>query len=698
MRSELYKIYRDSNISLARSIVVKSEDSIVAINDYFNAMGRTVDSDPKTWKYYLNLAGEYHWSDTPMEVISSDTQQLIPFTKEVLVDHPLTRFEYRRGGSERHRILSAYPKQEILIDRILDPVDIDKAIAADNMDILFWDSTLVASNELNLIPELQRWIKRFNLRWNVTSMSVTDGLYPSVFLANLYLAMVNEISNIRISNIKTPYASQWHIWTYLSGHLGLDKYQEYLSIEQSLWLYRNIEYIRRNAGKEYTLDLLVENLIKTTGLSANKFDMMKADDLLKDYNIISIKTNKSDVDDVNPIVDPGSLLDPYLTMDATKTRALENDSNKDIDAEIFEKAALANPTTIRQVPMYEITQQLSVLSRFNNHLQLQSDYWIYLSAIGRYTGSFTIPIPGQNAVNLSPKEALILMVYCSNKANGYLLTDIPKLFVTGVIPETYPDKSVIQGMLDEEQVKVTEVVNELTTDLVKLKTLTSLSSLIQFVDSVTVQNLKHYFAGRHARDTHGKSMIESASLALLDKRDCLLAPEGTKYVDWFNFLDLDVSTLSNEDLLEVVISCLKTVGGIDETSTGLPIQQLSMLELLDYLTSYGFIVVEGRAFNANSTIEWFFSQYSNFDVSLEYYGAIDLDANTLGSSDNVSVTIEDSYSVEINNKELKNSGIHDEFRDIQVGTSPTSSMESSGTTFAEISKTLITNATVTVTD
>ena len=155
MRSELYKIYRDSNISLVRSIVVKSEASITALLDYFESIGRPESSEPREWKYYLNLAGEYHWSDKPMEVLSSDTQQVIPFTKSVLRDHPLTRFEYRRGGSERERILLKYPKQEILIDRILDPVDIEIAVAAANMTILYWDGSLVASNELNLITNLQ---------------------------------------------------------------------------------------------------------------------------------------------------------------------------------------------------------------------------------------------------------------------------------------------------------------------------------------------------------------------------------------------------------------------------------------------------------------------------------------------------------------------------------------------------------------
>lgn len=73
------------------------------IADYQNATlvakGYHVDPyDMSTWKYYMNMVGQYHPSDTVMRVVSLDTRATIDFTSENLANHPRTRQAYIPGG------------------------------------------------------------------------------------------------------------------------------------------------------------------------------------------------------------------------------------------------------------------------------------------------------------------------------------------------------------------------------------------------------------------------------------------------------------------------------------------------------------------------------------------------------------------------------------------------------------------------
>lgn len=93
-------VYVQQTLKLVRSLVIKSELSAYRSNkDIVKRYGEdAVDQDsPETWKYYLNLAGQYHFSDTMMKVISLDTQQEIDFTVANMRIHTATAEAYKYG-------------------------------------------------------------------------------------------------------------------------------------------------------------------------------------------------------------------------------------------------------------------------------------------------------------------------------------------------------------------------------------------------------------------------------------------------------------------------------------------------------------------------------------------------------------------------------------------------------------------------
>ena len=62
MRTNYYQLYVDSVMELAETIVIKSEYSARLLNDYCTRQygeGSFDSNDPETWKYFLNISGEY---------------------------------------------------------------------------------------------------------------------------------------------------------------------------------------------------------------------------------------------------------------------------------------------------------------------------------------------------------------------------------------------------------------------------------------------------------------------------------------------------------------------------------------------------------------------------------------------------------------------------------------------------------------
>ena len=132
MENNYYDVYLDSALQLAESIVIKSDESARAINEALTIKyGKSIVDElyPNTWKYYLNLAGEYHITDPVIEVTSLDTLEQIQFTKQNLEEHTATKKAYQYGSVLYKELVDRYPDLRQLILGVLYPVDLNTAIA-----------------------------------------------------------------------------------------------------------------------------------------------------------------------------------------------------------------------------------------------------------------------------------------------------------------------------------------------------------------------------------------------------------------------------------------------------------------------------------------------------------------------------------------------------------------------------------------
>src|SRR5690606_9498218 len=135
---------------------------------------------------YLNLAGRYHASDKPMQVVSMDTHETIDFTVENMALHRATWREYQYGSRYYKELIARYPNQDMLIHGILNPVDIATAVAAPDHTILYYDKAEIEAREVNLIPQLQTWIIAQFTRWAMNDYRINNAYFIMARLAILF--------------------------------------------------------------------------------------------------------------------------------------------------------------------------------------------------------------------------------------------------------------------------------------------------------------------------------------------------------------------------------------------------------------------------------------------------------------------------------------------------------------------------------
>lgn len=267
--------YVRDNIAFCRTLVVKFEDLALLdnrlIKQYYNI---DAGDDKSKWRYYMNLNGEYHVTDQMMTVKSLDDNEIINFTKENLVLHPATKNAYRQGGYYYSRLVDEFAYQRELINGILNPIPISEAIGAPNYKILRYNEDYVHWNEIQLIPDLQAWIDNVAYQWFGTEYKYTDNLMHAALILHMYSSIFQYILTNRYEKRFSRYAHPFYIWSLLQSNGISPIYKDLLNPKQTMWLFRNIDYVLRNLGKQDTFEQLMEILLSERDIPLSKYDMV----------------------------------------------------------------------------------------------------------------------------------------------------------------------------------------------------------------------------------------------------------------------------------------------------------------------------------------------------------------------------------------------------------------------------------------
>ncbi len=594
MSSNYYQIYLNSVLQLAATIVIKSEDSANGLNTYVNdlASGGLAEPvnplDPTTWKYYLNISGQYHPVDTMMTVTSMDTLQTINFTQENLVSNPATSVGYQYGTRAYQELITRYPAQEQLILGILYPCDLTTAIDAREGEILTIPPGLVQANEYTFQMKLQASIYGYKERWVNPAFNLSDPLYPAVNHGIMYLNLVMDILNIRMEACKTNEAHTFHVQSYLASHLGLDQYLPLMTTNQALWFYRNICYIERNIGQSQTFNLLLEHIMTERNLNLAEFlmehDISTMPGVLDPViNFVRTPLNLGENDDGNNILSLTEMLNLEQPMARDNTLY-----QGDLEPEILSAMQYSRSSSL---PTKALVSAMIDYSNSSPYIlpDILLSHWLWLSSQGIYTAFVNITNEQTgDVIPLSALDAWTLMWYCWMMASGIDVSTIviPTMFANRVQRIPTPTPATLLTVVDTTLVPLSTAQTALSLQPVFTEITSTQAFYNTCVDLTTAMNMQlNLIALQEHRDA--RAYVQGMVELIYSDNVCSTAPAGQTYPEWFAERNLNLSTFSTEDLNQMYLNILSLATGANLVDiTTLASLQAGMVSMFATLSSY----------------------------------------------------------------------------------------------------------------
>lgn len=584
-----YRLFVDKVVELAETIVIKSIAAANSINQRLVELHGPIvlDSyDPTTWKYYMNLAGEYHPTNQVMTVVSMDTQEIIVFSKENLLIHRATARGYVYGTRQYAELVAAYPEQEQLILGILYPVDKQSAIDAPDGTILGYPPGLVEKNEYNLIAKLQTWIDGFIARWVVKGFTLTDPLYTVTWMSIMYVNLIPAIMTLRLAACKTNEAHSFHVKKYLVSH-GLDEnYVDYLTLEQSLWLYRNVEYLLNNVGKQENFDRLVLNLMNKRKLPLADYTMRHNVAVMPDNVYPELLFRKKTLNYPDTELVP-TLLTLEQLLDKQDQFARSNKVVKDTVLPKIQEVMENSPSNVLQTKFLESTVvdygDATPYTMFN----VLIGHWPYLASRGIYGAFISVTNPRTDEeFSISVKDAFALTCYAFAKANGFTPSFVPVPLAERVQRLPTPSIDDLLSVVDTEMVTRAEAAQMLSQQP-KIERLISTEA---FYNTCTkIYQAQQLQRGMMAYEEHPvkRAMMQNMAARIYSDAHCPLVESDISYVTWLAQRNIDLESFTESDYNSMYQAIIQDATGLSlHAVVPIKVIQRAMVGIFKGLSSY----------------------------------------------------------------------------------------------------------------
>ena len=638
MSKSLLEIYRSNLFSLVKTIVIKCDQSAIATNKWLEELGYVVDwDDRKTWKYYLNLSGNYHQFDhdylsstdgyIPVKVAGNNGPITTAFTKELIVGSSAdtgTAAEYAHGSRSYKDLVSKYKLLEPLIMGILYSVDLDLAVNADDWSILHMggyyaesykgnnkllvyktrDNDLIVPSiepqEVNLIPLTQQYITRTMTRWITPEYCHVDNLYLPICIANLAAALPGKIANIRLGNCKTNMAHTFYIEQYLDGYGRLGKHVKNLDLKETLWLYRNVDWLNNNYGKVNTFNSIVDNILTKSNVPLAGYILKHNTASMDKSNLYPTPKMVTDIINFKQV---GTGADEYsIRQILDKEIPIARHNSYDIDNVEIRITKESNRSKFKTLPTKVLESRMIDYSDYNPYplSDMLINNWVYHAANGSYRGTLYVTNPYTNErLQLSPLNAFILMTYCYYKGSlDITLSKLPELYVR-MIPKTMGGWVPSNKHLPYPTIKDLEYGVE--TKRLPKNFLASMHTPHDFNFNIRssdifykeVKQVHDLTVSRHYKviaieDMLGRAMGQKV-LRDFYWDDVVVKTTNTNetYDAWLARMSIDLTNLSSAELVDMADKLLIAGTGIESsTENSLRALQKSCIDILKHFSSY----------------------------------------------------------------------------------------------------------------
>lgn len=409
--------------NLTRSINIKLDEIGYQIQYYlYKNKGlakpdRFLD-DKTTWKYYINLTGQYHITDTQMTIYNRYIDGDMNFTIDNINLYPDLKAELLTYGNTFNNLVKRYPAQESLIRSILLPVDITTAISSKNYTILTYNKDLLDRKEYSLMSRLQEYVTGFFIRWYIKEYMFGEDLYLATIIGTLYSELLLEIESIRISNIFTYEVHDYYMDLFFNSHLDINLELDILSDTVKMWLYKNLRYIERHTGKNSTLQLIVDKIFAESAIGVGEINLVKEDSTL---NLLT-SLDKASYTPGDIVFKTSPLNNNYivnrnknyeLTQIIKKEMMLKENGKLDADIILADEddKILAAKYLGEKTKVIEFDDKIIVRSRTIPELHVLMDNWFYYAFNGKYNYTTEVKDTNTNIVyNVTAKQGALMLI------------------------------------------------------------------------------------------------------------------------------------------------------------------------------------------------------------------------------------------------------------------------------------------------
>ncbi len=596
-----FKSYIEDTINLSRSMVIKSSMIAQYINNWMSALNNNpnLDEEPLSeWKYYVNLTGNYYsspaYSDTPMMIQSLDNGNTILFSPENLSNNPVTQENYYPGSFFYNQLVTLYPLQQDLILSIIYPTDINTALNSNDGTILGYNTSLVEPQEYTLISKIQEWIYGFEFRWNVKGYSVSDEYYPAAYRAILYNQIVNKLLNLRLLNCKTPEVNSFHIRHYLDSNNNLGQYIPYLSLEQQLYLYRNISSFRLKSGYKSVFKNLLNHIAIPSKVNIYGIDLVKSSTAtqnppLSSFEIKAINgvNNENGYNDNVVLNTPNLSLDTILSLESplapNNSHYISKYSTKISDKTQYTldnsyDTKMLYSTNIEVTPPYDFTLNSTIYNEL-----------IYLSYTNRYNAIGLLELSTNQFYYFSALDIVYLLRYLTAQYYNIDIKNLPTLYCSNVLRPTIPTYKEASSVVDYNSpvwLHLEEIYNEVVAMIPNDFPITNINKFYSYCSSI-FELKKKMFYYTAAQDNANDRAYISAFFKTFFSDYSLPAIETQTYNQWLVLLGITTTGYSSNDYYNLYNQVLNSITTLDQNTVANYADTVNaIVDIIQSLTSY----------------------------------------------------------------------------------------------------------------
>lgn len=589
----------------------------------------------------MNLAGEYHQYDKErllkltdgkheyMRIkIAGDYEPVeVDFTRDLLNGpnaDPATANEYKYGSQYYKELVARYPDFEELILGIIYPVDYSISIPAKDGVILrcgeyrrkaspvnpklffyerdenniFNNVSLIEEQENDLIPDIQRYIDTYLIRWINHDFVAVDDLYFHTVWSIMFAGMPLNVINARLRANKTNQAHTYHIRELLDSHGYLGRHVDHLNIDVVLWLYRNIEYLDAYMGMRETFNMIIEHVFTKSGIPVRTY--LLAQDSSNSHlgqlpELVGYEVPLN-ISSVGQVLDHRYSVSDLLDKEAGLAR-----NNPKVQADALEHLMFEGARASGDLFNTKLLE--STVIDYSNYIpyriqEVLLNMWAYSISKGTYRGTAYVTHPKTgDRLQFTMLNAFILYVWCFNKGHAKIdLPKVPNVYVTMIPRENtspHPDFKPKLSFDEYRALAPTSVISDHEIDVIIGNEVfrTNFSSSTDFYNET--KKVWDDLCRLYDYADHCQLINQSAYRHIVAKRkywwgmELALPLSGMSYEQWFTMQNLDLEGLGDEDYLNLMTELfMYGTGFIENHDRKVKEIQKSCIDIMQHFSSY----------------------------------------------------------------------------------------------------------------